>query len=115
MEETGSYPRTDLDPVLEALRLSEARGLAGMLALELMHEIRNPLEALGYITYLCNLEADNPEKVRECMRLADEQMATVNHIIHQTLGFAKRNDVAEPIGIVSVAEAALRIHKRTLD
>src|SRR5437763_8374900 len=97
MEENGSYPRPELDPVLEALRLSESRGLAGMLALELMHEIRNPLEALGYITYLCNQEADNPDKVRECMRLADEQMSTVNRSIHQTLGFARTAEVAGPI------------------
>jgi signal transduction histidine kinase len=86
-----------------------------MLALELMHEIRNPVEALGYLTYLGNEEADNPDGVREYMRLAGEQMSTVSRIINQTLGFARAAQVSEPIQLGSVAEAALRIHGRTLE
>ena len=35
----------------ETLRRSEERSIAGQLALELMHEIKNPLEALGHLTY----------------------------------------------------------------
>jgi hypothetical protein len=51
-----------------------------------MHEIRNPLEALSNLTYLANQEADHPDKVREYMQLADEQMNTVARIARQTLG-----------------------------
>jgi signal transduction histidine kinase len=114
-EKTSSDQQPDLDPVFEALRLSEERSLAGMLALELMHEIRNPVEALGYLTYLGKEEADNPDRVREYMRLAGEQMSTVSRIINQTLGFARAAQVSEPLQLSSVAEAALRIHQRTLE
>jgi signal transduction histidine kinase len=116
MEETTiSDFHQDFDPMVEALTLSEERALAGMLALEIMHEIRNPLEALGYLTYLCNQEADDSQKVREYMRLAEEQVSTVDRIVHQTLGFAKSHEVAEPVELATIAEAALRIHQRTID
>jgi hypothetical protein len=46
----------------QALRKSEERATAGCLALEVMHEINNPLEALGHLTYLASEEAANPEK-----------------------------------------------------
>ncbi len=36
----------------EALQKLELRATAGQLALEVMHEIKNPLEALGYLLYL---------------------------------------------------------------
>ena len=36
----------------QALQKSEERAIAGRVALEVMHEIKNPLEALGHITHL---------------------------------------------------------------
>jgi signal transduction histidine kinase len=99
---------------MEALKISEERRLAGQLALEVMHEVRNPLEALGYLVYLANQEAHNPEKVREYMSLADEQIRTVSRIAGQTLGFAKVSDSPSPVELVTVAESALRIHRQQL-
>lgn len=43
--------------VSEALRKADERATAGLLALELMREIRNPLEAAGNLTYLALEEA----------------------------------------------------------
>jgi hypothetical protein len=39
-------------PSVEVLRRTNELALAGRLALELMHEINNPLDALGNLTYL---------------------------------------------------------------
>jgi signal transduction histidine kinase len=109
----------DLPPhptaVFEALRISEERGLAGQLALEVMHEVRNPLEALGDLIYLADKEASNPEKVREYMGLADEQIQTISRIAGQTLGFAKASESPCPVELVTVAESALRIHRQKLE
>lgn len=44
-----------------ALQRSEGRAIAGCLALEVMHEIRNPLEALGHLIYLAIHEAEDSE------------------------------------------------------
>jgi hypothetical protein len=60
----------------EALRLCEQRSVAGKLALELMHEIMNPLEALGHLLYLTSQQASDPEQVRQFTRWAEEQLAT---------------------------------------
>lgn len=43
-----------------------------------MHEVKNPLEALGYHTYLALEEVDNPPKVRQYLLQAQEQMQNLN-------------------------------------
>ncbi len=80
-----------------------------------MHEIRNPLEALSNLTYLANQEADHPDKVREYMQLADEKMNTVARIARQTLGFVRSTGNQDSVDLVAIAEAALRIHQRSID
>ena len=47
------------------------------MALEQMHEIRNPLEALGHLNHLTLHSSHDAEKVREYMVLAGEQMSTI--------------------------------------
>ncbi len=104
-----------LASTVEALKLAEERAVAGRLALEMMHEIKNPLEALGHITFLAAAEADHPEKVRKYMSLAEEQMGTLTDIANHTLGIARRSNVPKPIDLVALTEAALRIHQRTIE
>jgi signal transduction histidine kinase len=99
----------------EALRLAEERGLVGQLALEVMHEIRNPLEALGHLAYLTLIEAQDPEQVRLYMHMAEEQITQVNQIASQTLGFARASNVAKPVDLIALAEAGIRIHQRAIE
>ena len=94
---------------------SDERSTAGLFALEVMHEIRNPLEAVGHLTYLARMEADDPEQVRKYMLMAEEQLATLNRIASQTLGFARVAASPKPIDLVGLAEAALRIHQQTVE
>ena len=93
----------------------DERATAGRLALEMMHEIRNPLEALGHLTYLTLEDKNDPDKVEKYMLLAAEQMKILNRIARQTLGFARVSDSPKPIDLVELAEAALRIHQRTIE
>ena len=93
---------------------ADQRPTAGMFALEVMHEIRNPLEAIGHLTYLARMEADQPDQVRKYMLLAEEQVAVLNRIASQTLGFARVSESPKPIDLVDLAEAALRIHQQTV-
>ena len=97
---------------LERVVLHEA---AGRLALEVMHEVRNPLESLSYLTYLALEEAHNPEKVKKYMRLAREQVETLTEISSQALGYAQSTSSPMPHDLVILAESALRIHRRTID
>lgn len=102
------------DPAF-AQEANDQRATAGRLALEIMHEIRNPLETLGHLCYLAEQEADNPEGVRGYMHLAEEQLRNLSRIASQTLGFAKLSQDHKPINLVTLAEAALRIHRHTVD
>jgi signal transduction histidine kinase len=91
------------------------RETAGHLALELMHEIKNPLDALGNLAHLISQEPDNPEQVRRYAQLAQEQVATLARIVSQTLSFAKNSAVFQKGDLVQLAEAAIRIHQRTIN
>lgn len=106
---------TENASLYEALRRAEERATAGQLALEMIHEIRNPLEALSNLTYLTMLSAADPDRVREYCKLSEEQMATVNRIASQTLSFARPIRSPRAVNLNSVADAALRIHQRTIE
>jgi signal transduction histidine kinase len=95
--------------------ITESRATAAHLALEVLHEIRSPLEALGNLTYLAYEEASFPEKVQEYMRLAQEQVATLNHIASQTLGFARYSPSPKPTNLAALMNSAVRIHQSTID
>lgn len=100
---------------VELVQQTEQRALAGELALELMHEMRDPLETLGYLTYLTAQEAKDAEKVLKYMRIAEEELARMTTIARQTLGLAKTATQATPVDLVELAETALRIHRRTIE
>jgi signal transduction histidine kinase len=107
--------QSKLELTTKALRRSDELATAGRLALEVMHDIRNPLEALRNLNYLTSLRANDPETVRGYARLAEEQIAIVTGIANSTLDFAKTTNRSKPVNLVSLAEAALRIHQRTIE
>lgn len=92
----------------------DVRASAGQLALEMVHEVRNPLEALSALLYLGVENADDPQEVLRYLRLAQEQASTLNVIVSSTLGYARSSRAALPACLVSLVEAALRINQRTL-
>jgi signal transduction histidine kinase len=94
---------------------AEARATAGLLALEMMHEIRNPLEALNNLIYLGLEKADEPETVRQYLRLAQEQTTALSEISSYVLGFAKSSRLPKSTCLVALVEAALRIHRKALE
>ena len=99
----------------EVIRKSEERAVAGQLALEMIHEIKNPLEALGHLVFLTLAESRDHEQVEKYMRMAQEQMETLRHVASQTLGFARPVSTLKEIEALALADAALRIHQRTID
>lgn len=93
-----------------ALLKSQTQATAGQFAAAVMHEINNPLEAISNLAFLVQHGADDPVKVRKYIGLLEEQLVTVRRIAHQTLKFYREGSVREPVDLVNVAEAALRIH-----
>jgi signal transduction histidine kinase len=94
---------------------AEERVTAGLLALEMVHEIRNPLEALSHLIYLGLEKADEPETVRQYLRLAQEQTAALGEISSNILGFARSSRLPKSTCLVALVEAALRVHRKGLE
>jgi signal transduction histidine kinase len=117
MQEQPTYHELEkrLLMAAEALRRAEEQATAGRLALELMHEVKNPLETLGHLVYLARHASKDFEQVEKYMDLAEEQMRTVTEITSQTLSFAQVLKSPKLFDLMLIAEAALRIHQRTID
>lgn len=111
---TKSQSKARIAALEEALRQAEIRATVGRLALEMIHEIRNPLEALSSLTFLAREEVDNPDKARAYLELAEEQMANLRYISSKTLRYSQSAFSIEKADLVSVAEAALRIHQNRI-
>jgi signal transduction histidine kinase len=101
--------------LIESLRKAEARALAGKAALAVMHEIRNPLEALGNLIYLASQQSEYPAQVREKLGEAEHQLEFLVEISSQTLGLASHSYVRKRVCLVSLAETALRMHRKAID
>lgn len=98
--------------VPETLYRDQGLAAADHFAATVMHEINNPLEAMANLAYLVHEDAEQPGKVRQYIRLLEEQLALVRGIAQQTLGFYRLP--LKPIDMVGVAEAAIRMHERKI-
>ncbi len=99
----------------EALRRSEKLAAAGRLAATIAHEINNPLEAVTNLVYLMRRDLGIKPDTQEMLRLADEQLARVNHIAKQTLGFYQDRNVPEAVDVVQTVEGLLSILQSRLN
>jgi signal transduction histidine kinase len=108
----------DNDPrwlrIRETLRQSQSLAVAGQFAATIMHEINNPLEAISNLNYLLQSDADDAESVRRYSQQIDEQLAVLIRIARQTLSFYRPAAEKSPVAASSLAEAALRIHKKNI-
>jgi C4-dicarboxylate-specific signal transduction histidine kinase len=106
--------REQLRLTQEALQRSERFALAGRFSGAIMHEIKNPLEAITNLVYLAKLEADNPERVKLYVQQAEEQLELVRTIARQTLSLYREQRTAHDVDLVTLLESALRIHTKYL-
>lgn len=101
--------------MVESLRRAEARALANKAALEVLHEVRNPLEALINLNYLAFQQANDPSRVREYLKQSKEQLDVLAQVCSETLGLASHSSVRKHVCLVSLIETALRIHRKAMD
>jgi signal transduction histidine kinase len=93
----------------ESLRKSEKLAVAGRLAASIAHEINNPLEAIGNLLYLIGTSESIPE-VRECLTVAQEQLARVSEIVKQTLRFHRETTQPAPVAVPEVVDSVLALY-----
>jgi signal transduction histidine kinase len=101
-------------PSIEALKRTNGLALAGRLALELMHEINNPLDAVGNLAYLAREEAENAQLVRSYMFQIEEQVTTLKKLVGQPLGLVRPSSKKKREQLVGLVDAAVRIHRKTI-
>ena len=107
---TNEQLRERLRRAEESLRRSERLAIAGRFAGAIVHEVNNPLEALGNLVYLTKQEAHQPDQVRRNMLVAETQLNRLGEITRKTLTFYREQNEAKNFDLVEIAESALRIH-----
>jgi len=98
----------------ESLRQSERLAIAGRHAGAVIHEVNNPLEALGNLVYLTQRSSHDSKKVRRNMHEAQAQLERLGEITRKTLSFYREQSEATDFDLVEIAELALRIHAHRL-
>jgi signal transduction histidine kinase len=98
----------------ETLQKSERRAIAGRYAGVVMHEVNNPLEAIGNLVFLTKNLADAGSEIRQNMQVVEAQLARLGEITRKTLSFYRDESEAKDFDLVEIAETALRIHLQQL-
>jgi signal transduction histidine kinase len=98
----------------EVLRRTEKLAAAGRLAASIAHEINNPLEAVTNLLYLVAQDDGVPDRLKEYLRMADEELQRVAHIARQTLGFYKETTYPTHFLVSDVLDEVVRLHGRKL-
>jgi len=101
----------------EALRKSEHLAVAGRLAATMVHEVNNPLEALGNLLFLVE-HSNSLDEAHSFGQLAAKELQRISEIVDHTLRFhrapakPKFTDVSElAISAVTLFRGKLREHR----
>jgi signal transduction histidine kinase len=102
-----------LEAALTALHKCEKRSLAGLFALEVMHEVRNPLDALGNLLHLASGEM-NVAVIHAYIRDSLDQISSLHDIAGQSLTLARVTQSDKPVDLLTLVEAAIKVHHRRI-
>jgi signal transduction histidine kinase len=107
-EATARQFRTD-----EALRNTERLAMSGQLAATMVHEVNNPLEAIGNLLYLVET-SPSIEEAQRFSRLASQELSRISEIINQTLRYHRAPAAAAFADLSEIATSALALFRGKL-
>lgn len=93
----------------EVLRTSERLASFGRLAASIAHEVNNPLEAVTNVLYLLN-RCEMDDKARGYLKLAEEELRRVTHIVRQSLAFSRISGDQVPTRLSQLVDEVLRLY-----
>jgi PAS domain S-box-containing protein len=93
----------------EALRRSGQLAAAGRLAATIAHEINNPLAAVTNLLYLMH-DGHNPEY----LRMAEQEIARISHIVKQTLAFYRVSLKPLPVNPAELIDDVVAAFRATI-
>ncbi|HET6840651.1 MAG TPA: ATP-binding protein [Candidatus Angelobacter sp.] len=99
----------------EALRRSEEIAATGRLAASIAHEINNPLATVTNVLYILHTSPDLPEKAREYVKTAENELARVAHITRQTLAFYREVPAPVQTSIPDLLDEVVSVFGRKLE
>lgn len=96
----------------EVLRRTERLATAGRLAATVAHEVNNPLESVTNLIYICQNEPDLSDRLRQYLKMADEELHRVAHIVRQTLGFYRDDSAPQETDLSLLAADLIQFYQR---
>jgi signal transduction histidine kinase len=87
--------------LLAARKLEEWNRMSAVVS----HEINNPLAAIGNLMFLIQLNPNLPADVAPFVQQASDEVKRIEALTRSTLGFFRSSTEAEPVDLVSSAEA----------
>src|SRR5215813_1557102 len=98
----------------EALRQSERLAAIGRLAGVIAHEINNPLEGIANALFLLRSHPSLKGEARHFARLAEEEVARIQHITQQTLSFYRESRTPISVSVRTILDDVLDLQARRL-
>jgi signal transduction histidine kinase len=97
----------------EALRNTERLAMSGALAATMVHEVNNPLEAIGNLLYLVENSATLDE-AQHFSGLAAQELSRISEIINQTLRYHRAPATPTFTDLAELASSALALFRGKL-
>ncbi len=105
---------TEIKRAERTLRMTEKLAATGRLAASIAHEINNPMASVTNLLYLLEHHTAIDDAAREYVRLAEEELGRVTHIVRQMLGFYRESDVPVMVSLKDVVGNVLRLYSRRI-
>ncbi len=100
---------TDRKQAEHALRQSERMAATGRLAATIAHELNNPLASVTNILFLLEAQLTGFEESRTLVRMAEQEVARMTRIVHQTLAFHRQATLPVPISLTELLDSVLAL------
>jgi signal transduction histidine kinase len=105
---------TDLKRAERTLRTTEKLAATGRLAASIAHEINNPMASVTNLLYLLQHHSTLDTIASEYVKLAQEELQRVTHIVRQMLGFYRESEAPVSVNLKDVLENVLTLYARRL-
>src|ERR1051325_4847911 len=93
----------------QALRQSERMAATGRLAATIAHELNNPLASVTNILFLLESQLSPYEESRALVRVAEQEVARMTRIVHQTLSFHRQSQIPVPVSLTELLDSVLAL------
>ncbi len=104
----------DIKRAERTLRATEKLAATGRLAASIAHEINNPMASVTNLLYLLQHHATLDAAAAEYVKMAQEELQRVTHIVRQMLGFYRESERPVAVSLKDVLENVLLLYHRRL-